>query len=371
LFGQGPGSGHSRQIWFVGVMLLILIALIAGVALGLAPTPTKRAAHPATATVLPSSTNFTAETKSPTVKPSTTASPTALCRVPAALVTPTQTAKPSLKPSSTTTPTTTPTPTLTPTPTNVPPDDHYWLERPISPEGYDRATRYYPYASRADGSYPIHHGLDFVNPMDTPILAVAPGTIIIACDDLTEVYGARTNFYGMLIILEIDDTFQGKPIYILYGHLSEISVVVGQHVEAGEQIGLVGMGGVAMGPHLHMEVRYAENDYGATVNPDLWVRPLQGHGTLAGLVLSPDDQPVAEARIALYHADAPDDLVREIFTYPAKEVNPDPAWGENFTSGDLPAGRWIAEIYHHQRLYTETVTIESGLTTWLTIHTAQ
>jgi len=117
LFGQSPGSGHSRQIWFVGVMLLILIALIAGVALGLAPTPTKRAAHPATATVLPSSTNFTAETKSPTVKPSTTASPTALCRVPAALVTPTQTAKPSLKPSSTTTPTTTPTPTLTPTPT--------------------------------------------------------------------------------------------------------------------------------------------------------------------------------------------------------------------------------------------------------------
>jgi len=90
-----------------------------------------------------------------------------------------------------------------------------------------------------------------------------------------------------------------------------------------------------------------------------------------GLVLSPDDQPVAEARIALYHADAPDDLVREIFTYPAKEVNPDPAWGENFTSGDLPAGRWIVEVYHHQRLYTETVAIESGLTTWLTIHTAQ
>jgi murein DD-endopeptidase MepM/ murein hydrolase activator NlpD len=345
-------------------MLLILIALIIGVALGLAPTPTKRAAHPATATFLPSPTNFAAETKSPTVEPSATASPTAL-------VTPTQTVKPSPKPSSTTTPTATPTPTLTPTPTDVPPDDHYWLERPISPEGYERATRYYPYASRADGSYPIHHGLDFVNPMDTPILAVAPGTIIIACDDLTEVYGARTNFYGLLVTQEIDDTFQGEPIYILYGHLSEISVVVGQHVETGEQIGLVGMGGVAMGAHLHMEVRYAENDYGATVNPDLWVRPLQDYGTLAGLVLSPDDQPVVEAKIALYRADAPDDLVGELFTYPAKEVNPDPAWGENFASGDLPVGRWIAEVYHHQRLYTETITIESGLTTWLTIHTAQ
>ena len=94
-----------------------------------------------------------------------------------------------------------------------------------------------------------------MNPMGTPILATASGTIVVAGDDLHQVYGARDNFYGLLVIEELDRRLDGNPIYVLYGHLSRVKVQVGQKVKTGEVIGLVGMSGVAEGPHLHMEVR--------------------------------------------------------------------------------------------------------------------
>ncbi len=245
--------------------------------------------------------------------------------------------------------------------------DHYWLERPISPAGNDSVARSYPYASRLDGTYPIHHGVEFINPAGTPILATARGTIVVAGDDRTEVHGARTDFYGLLVIQELDQAFQGQPLYVLYGHLSEILVQVGQRVETGEVIGLVGMSGVAEGPHLHMEVRYGENDYGATANPELWLRPHENHGALAGLVLSIDGLPVPEARITLYRASDPDSPVRQITSYPNKEVNPDPSWCENFVAGDLEAGQWRVKVYRKRSLHTSGVTIEPGATTWLTV----
>jgi len=232
-------------------------------------------------------------------------------------------------------------------------------------------AHFYPYASRGDGTYPIHHGVEFVNPMDTPILATAAGTVIVAGDDLRQVYGARTDFYGQLVITELDHTFQGKPLYVLYGHLSEVLVDVGQRVKTGHVLGLVGMTGVAEGPHLHMEVRYGENDYGSTVNPELWVRPHDGHGTLAGLLLSPDGQPVAEAKIMLYQAGTTGKPFRELSSYPDREVNSDPAWQENFVGGDLKAGRWRVEVYKNARLYTETFTIEAGATSRLIIRLKQ
>lgn len=232
-------------------------------------------------------------------------------------------------------------------------------------------ARFYAYASRADGTYPIHHGVEFVNDLGTPALAVAPGTVIVAGDDLTEVYGARTNFYGRLVILKLDRRYAGKPVYVLYGHLSQVQVKVDQHVGTGERIGLVGMTGVAEGPHIHMEVRYGENDYGKTVNPELWLTPKEGVGTLAGKVLSPTGEPLPEVKLVLYRASQPEDPVREVMTYPDKEVNPDPLWNENFATGDVEAGAWLVKLYHKGQLYTERVSVKAGITTWVTIHTRE
>ena len=342
-------------------MVLVLGALVASIALGLAPESAKEAENetpPATATRGKDEISSTAHqrataTTTRTLAPTATDTPQVL-----------PSATPSPTPSSTATHMPSPTPTATPS-------DHYWLERPIAPEKNDRVARFYDYASRADGTYPIHHGVEFVNDSGTPALAVAPGTVIVAGDDLTQVYGARTNFYGKLVILELDRRYDGKPVYVLYGHLAKVEVKVDQHVETGERIGLVGMTGVAEGPHIHMEVRYGENDYGKTVNPELWLTPKEGVGTLAGTILSPTGEPLPEVKLILYRANQPEDAVREVMTYPDKEVNPDPLWKENFATGDVEAGEWLVKLYHKGRLYTKKVSVQSGATTWLTIRTRE
>jgi len=353
------GSEHlrsyPRQIWFVLAMVLILGALVASIAFGFAPGSAKELNdHEA----LPTETRGASVAQAQaTATPTWTLSPT-LTNTPQPL--------PSATPTASSTATPTPSPSPTPTPS-----DHYWLGRPIAPGGNDRVARFYDYASRADGTYPIHHGVEFVNPSGTPALAVASGTIIVAGDDLTQVYGARTDFYGKLVILELTKRYDGEPVYVLYGHLSQVEAKVDQHVETGERIGLVGMTGVAEGPHIHMEVRYGKNDYGQTVNPELWLAPKEGVGTLAGEVLSPTGEPLPEVKLILYRASQPEDAVREVMTYPNTEVNPDPLWNENFATGDVEAGEWLVKLYHKGRHYTKRVSVEAGATTWLTIRTKE
>jgi len=92
-----------------------------------------------------------------------------------------------------------------------------------------------------------------VNPVGTPVLAAAAGRVVVAGTDLEDVYGLKPDFYGNLVVQELDEPFEGQPVYVLYGHLSEVLVAVGQHLDPGEVLGLVGMTGVAIGNHLHLE----------------------------------------------------------------------------------------------------------------------
>ncbi len=261
-------------------------------------------------------------------------------------------------------------PTPRPTATRRPPDadrrDHYWLQRPIAPPGNARVARFYPYGSRQDGSYPIHHGVEMVNPAGTPVLAPASGVVAVAGDDEAQVFGARPGFYGQLVVLQLDQRYQGMPVYVLMGHLSQVDVVVGQHVSAGQVLGLVGETGYAEGPHLHTEVRLARNDYAATVNPELWYRPLEGLGTLAGVILTKEGEPIdSEAKLVLRRGGQ---YVYEAYTYPAQQVNPDPEWGENFCIGDLEPGVWTVEVFYGGALHTHEVAITAGETTWLVLN---
>ncbi|HHX65690.1 MAG TPA: M23 family metallopeptidase [Chloroflexi bacterium] len=258
--------------------------------------------------------------------------------------------------------------TIAPTPTldGALAADHYWLERPIAADANDAVDRLYPYGSRGDGTYPVHHGVEFMNPEGTPVLAVAPGTVIVAGDDSRRAYDASPDYYGLLVVLQLDLDLDGEPLYALYGHLSEIDVQEGQRVETGDVLGRVGMTGIATGPHLHFEVRHSRNDYGQTLNPELWLRPRPGRGTLAGQVVTYDGEPAAEVGVRLYRAGA-DIPVDEAFTYPARGVNPDPHRGENLLFGDLSAGDWTIQIEHRGQIYNRSFTIEAGHTTWITV----
>ena len=271
---------------------------------------------------------------------------------------------PTLPPQPTATATVKPSPTASPTPNGALAADHYWLTRPFSSPDNDVVARYYPYASRGDGTMAIHHGVELVNPNGTVIHATAPGTIVVAGNDLRQVYGARTDYYGLLVMQELDQTLDGEPVYVVYGHVSEVNVVVGDHVETGEPIGLVGMMGAATGPHLHLEVRVGGDDYDSTANPELWLAPRPGRGNLAGLVLTAEGRPASEVRVVIY---AGDTAVDEVLTYPSHDVNPDPAWGENLFAGDLAAGNYTAQLFANGSYYRQDFAVAPGKTSWITI----
>lgn len=86
-----------------------------------------------------------------------------------------------------------------------------------------------------------HTGLDVAADTGTPIYAAASGTVTNA-----SVFGG----YGNLIIIN-----HGNGVETYYGHCSKIYVNVGDKVETGDLIGLVGSTGNSTGPHLHLEIR--------------------------------------------------------------------------------------------------------------------
>ncbi|MGQ9457817.1 MAG: peptidoglycan DD-metalloendopeptidase family protein [Anaerolineae bacterium] len=292
---------------------------------------------------------------------------------PSATPTPTPTPTPSPTPTHTPTPTATPTATPTPTPTPAAgseasfspqptAEEHYWLSRPIAPPGNPEASRYYPYGTTAQGQYLLHHGVDLVNEMGTPVLAVADGRVVAAGDDHQVAYGPTTDFYGQVVILELDRRWQGRPIYCLYGHLSEVEVRVGDWVARGDVVGKVGMSGIALGPHLHLEVRVGENSYGATRNPELWLRPLPGMGTIAGRLVDAAGRMVPETLVTLHPASAPDKRLWETWTYPEGEVNPDDVWPENFLFADVPEGEYVLKTQVGGQWFFPVVRVEAGRT---------
>jgi murein DD-endopeptidase MepM/ murein hydrolase activator NlpD len=105
-----------------------------------------------------------------------------------------------------------------------------------------------------NGEGAFHAGIDIDAPIGTPVRAAADGDVTAA--------GMNAG-YGREIMLD-----HGHDVLTLYGHLSAIAVVVGQHVIRGQVIGYVGQTGRATGPHLHYEVRVHK----VAVNPHKYLR---------------------------------------------------------------------------------------------------
>jgi murein DD-endopeptidase MepM/ murein hydrolase activator NlpD len=91
-----------------------------------------------------------------------------------------------------------------------------------------------------NGQTGMHYGLDLAAPLRTPVMATAPGIVVVA--------GWRSQ-YGRLV--EID---HGHGLHTRYAHLHKFNVRRGQRVEFREVIGLLGSTGRTTGPHVHYEV---------------------------------------------------------------------------------------------------------------------
>jgi len=104
-----------------------------------------------------------------------------------------------------------------------------------------------PFGPRGDR---FHAGIDIPAPLATPVAAAGDGEVVYA--------GWRDGGWGNEVTIA-----HGHGVRAMYAHLSSVGVAVGDHVEAGETIGLVGATGDATGPHLHFELRLR----GAAIDP--------------------------------------------------------------------------------------------------------
>jgi len=124
----------------------------------------------------------------------------------------------------------------------------------FTPMGYPRVsslTSYFGYRSDPfnSSSAEFHPGIDFKGARGDEAKCTATGKVVFA-----GWYGG----YGNCVRIAHANDFE-----TLYGHLSRITVKVGQQVTVGQKIGEVGSTGHSTGTHLHYEVR----KNGKAINP--------------------------------------------------------------------------------------------------------
>lgn len=97
--------------------------------------------------------------------------------------------------------------------------------------------------SPINGGQEFHNGIDLVNGNpNTPIFAALDGEVVQAGSNYYDWYG------NYVVIKHSNGKWTG------YAHLSRIDVSVGQKVQKGAQIGLMGTTGPSTGEHLHFQI---------------------------------------------------------------------------------------------------------------------
>jgi murein DD-endopeptidase MepM/ murein hydrolase activator NlpD len=116
-------------------------------------------------------------------------------------------------------------------------------------------------AVEADSTGIFHAGIDLAADTGDPLYAVTEGTVVKV---------GYTDQYGKHIIIEHASSGATGAVdtrqHLLFAHLSQPMVKVGDVVRCGQLIGLAGGTGKALtGPHLHLELRDARS--GKPLNP--------------------------------------------------------------------------------------------------------
>ncbi|MDR1942002.1 MAG: M23 family metallopeptidase [Endomicrobium sp.] len=105
--------------------------------------------------------------------------------------------------------------------------------------------RYHPFFQTKD----LHSGLDIANRKETPVRSTANGKVI---------FSGWQSGYGNIIVID-----HGYNYRTAYAHLAKRLKKVGDYVQRGDEIALMGSTGATTGTHVHYEVHYK----GKPVNP--------------------------------------------------------------------------------------------------------
>jgi LysM repeat protein len=90
-----------------------------------------------------------------------------------------------------------------------------------------------------DGYLHFHTGVDILAGYGTPIEAAAGG--VVTAVGMVDYYGIR---------VEVTDSY---GLVEIYAHMEEVSVALGEAVQQGDKVGLVGSTGLSIGSHLHLQ----------------------------------------------------------------------------------------------------------------------
>lgn len=101
-----------------------------------------------------------------------------------------------------------------------------------------------------------HYGVDFVPLSDISILSSSEGIVTEAYNDCPQqgyLGNSCGGYFGNHVYVET--TVEDVNYRLIYGHMSEVNVNVGDTVTNGQKIGVMGSSGNVTGAHLHFEVQ--------------------------------------------------------------------------------------------------------------------
>ncbi len=256
-------------------------------------------------------------------------------------------------------------PPLYDTPWALGPFDHFYFKRPIAANEVNWPLANYRYGGMlSNEGASVHTGIDIDAPLHTPILAAGAGTVISAGYGLYGGANDPKDPYGLAVTIRHDFGYQGRLLYTIYAHMDRIDARVGQHVEAGDQLGIVGLTGNTTGPHLHFEVRIESNSFFSTRNPELWLAPPQGWGVLVGRMYNTNRSLLTGQEVNV--TSKVTGRKWTVVSYANTTINSDDYYQENMALSDLPAGDYEISIDYLDHTYLANVTIHPGAVTFFT-----
>ena len=242
------------------------------------------------------------------------------------------------------------------------PNDHFYFQRPIAADEVNWPLADYRYGGIFPGTNIAHTGVDIDARRSTPVLAAAAGEVIWAGYGLYAGSFDLNDPYGQAVAIQHDFGFNGKKLYTVYAHMDRVDAVVGQRVQAGDQLGLVGDTGNTTGPHLHFEVRLGSNSYFATRNPELWLSPPQGWGVLTGRMFNTNGSFLTGQEVTVKsNATGRRWVVVSYGTF--NTLGSDEYYRENMVLSDLPAGDYKIRIDYNDKTFETDISIHPGAVT--------